>query len=156
MTNDKTPTATVKKITLRMKLFDKTLPKPEYKSNGAAAVDLYARVETKIPAKGIGYIPLNIALQLPENYWALISARSSLHKRGLMIANGVGVGDYDYCGPNDEYLAAVYNFTNSDVVIKKAERVAQLIVMFREPVEIELADDFDAPNRGGFGTTGKT
>lgn len=153
MTNDEATLSN--KITLRMKLFDRTLPRPEYKSKGAAAVDLYARVETRIPAKGIGYIPLNIALQLPENHWAFISARSSLHKRGLMIANGVGVGDYDYRGPNDEYLAAVYNFTDSEVVIEKAERVAQLIVMSREPVEIELADDFDAPNRGGFGSTGK-
>lgn len=153
MTND--GTGSTNKIILGMKLFDKTLPKPEYKSKGAAAVDLYARVETRIPARGIGYIPLNIALQLPKDHWAFISARSSLHKRGLMIANGVGVGDYDYRGPNDEYLAAVYNFTDIEVVIEQAERVVQLIVMSREPVEIELVDDFDALNRGGFGSTGK-
>lgn len=144
-----------KKIVLGMKLFDKTLPKPEYKSKGAAAIDLYARVETKIPAKSIGYIPLNIALQLPENHWALLSARSSLHKRGLMLANGIGVGDYDYRGPGDEYKAAVYNFTDLEVIIEKAERVVQLIVMYREPVKIVLSDDFDAPDRGGFGSTGK-
>ena len=153
MTND--VTLPVEKIILRMKLFDKTLPKPEYKSKGAAAVDLYARLEIKVPAKGIGYIPLNIALQLPEDHWAMISARSSLHKRGLMLVNGVGVGDYDYRGPNDEYLAAVFNFTDADVIIEKSERVAQLIVMHRKPVNIELADDFDAPDRGGFGSTGK-
>ncbi|MBP7700736.1 dUTP diphosphatase [Candidatus Woesebacteria bacterium] len=142
-------------ITLKVKLFDKSLPKPEYKTKGAAAVDLYARLETKIPAKSVGYIPLNIALQLPENHWAMISARSSLHKRGLILANGVGVGDYDYRGPNDEYLAAVYNFTDQDVLIEKAERVVQLIVMYREPVKIEISDDFDDPDRGGFGSTGK-
>ena len=142
-------------IVLPIKLFDKALPIPEYKSKGAAAVDLYARVETKIPAKGVGYIPLNIALQLPENHWALLSARSSLHKRGLMLANGIGVGDYDYRGPNDEYLAAVFNFTDSEVTIEKAERVVQLVVMNREPVHIELTDDFDDPDRGGFGSTGK-
>lgn len=146
---------TNKKIVLGMKLFDKTLPKPEYKSKGAAAIDLYARVETKIPARSIGYIPLNIALQLPENHWALLSARSSLHKRGLMLANGIGVGDYDYRGPNDEYKAAVYNFTDSQVIIEKSERIVQLIVMHREPVKIVLMKDFDSPDRGGFGSTGK-
>lgn len=140
---------------IKIKLFDKTLPKPEYKSKGAAAVDLYARVKTVIPAHKIGYIPLNIALQLPENHWALISARSSLHKRGLMLANGVGVGDYDYRGPNDEYIAAVYNFTDQEVIIEQAERVVQLIVMHREPVEIILEEEFDAPDRGGFGSTGR-
>jgi len=144
-----------KKIVLKIKLFDKTLPKPEYKSKGAAAIDLYARTQTSIPAKQIGYIPLNIALQLPENHWALISARSSLHKRGLMLANGIGVGDYDYRGPNDEYMAAVYNFTESQVVIEKAERVVQLVVMHREPVKVVLEDDFSDPDRGGFGSTGR-
>ncbi len=81
-----------------IKRFDTTLPLPEYKTGGAAAIDLYARETTVIPARGIGYVPLNIALQLPENTWALLAARSSLHKKGLMLANGIGVGDYDYRG----------------------------------------------------------
>jgi deoxyuridine 5'-triphosphate nucleotidohydrolase len=147
-------------IKVVLKQFDQSLPKPEYKTAGAAAIDLYAREETVIPAGGIGYVPLNIALQLPKNHWALLSARSSLHKRGLMLANGIGVGDYDYRGPNDEYLAALYNFTSKDVVVEKAERIVQLIVMNREPVELELVSDFDKSNpetkdRGGFGSTGR-
>lgn len=147
-------------ISVVFKQFDSSLPKPEYKTAGAAALDLYARVQTSIPAKGIGYVPLNIALQLPENHWALLSSRSSLHKRGLMLANGIGVGDYDYRGPSDEYLAALYNFTDKQVVIEKGERIVQLIVMQREPVTLELVADFDiqdikTKNRGGFGTTGR-
>lgn len=147
-------------IKVVLKQFDPSLPKPEYKTAGAAALDLYAREETKIEAGSVGYVPLNIALQLPENHWALLSARSSLHKRGLMLANGIGVGDYDYRGPNDEYLAALYNFTNKDVVVEKAERIVQLIVMNREPVELELVSGFDKSNpetkdRGGFGSTGR-
>ena len=147
-------------IKVVLKQFDTSLPKPEYKTKGAAAIDLYAREETKIEAGSVGYVPLNIALQLPENHWALLSARSSLHKRGLMLANGIGVGDYDYRGPNDEYLAALYNFTNKDVIVEKAERIVQLIVMNREPVKLELVSDFDQSNpetkdRGGFGSTGR-
>jgi len=147
----------MKKILLKMKLFDESLPKPEYKSKGAAAIDLYSRKEIKILPKQTACIPLNIALQLPENYWALLSARSSLYKRGLMLANGIGVGDYDYRGPNDEYMAAVYNFTDKQVTIEKAERVVQLIVMYRELVEVSIVEssDFSAPDRGGFGSTGK-
>jgi dUTP pyrophosphatase len=141
-------------IKVTFKRFDKTLPKPEYKTSGAAAVDLYAREQTKIPAHSIGYIPLNIGLQLPENHWALLSARSSLHKRGLMLANGIGVGDLDYRGNNDEYMAAVYNFTTKEVVIERAERVVQLIVLHRNPVQLIEKDNFDSEDRGGFGTTG--
>ena len=143
------------KIKVVFKQFDKSLPKPEYKTKGAAAIDLYARVETIISANSVGYVPLNIALQLPDNHWALLSARSSLHKRGLMLANGIGVGDHDYRGPNDEYLAALYNFTNKDVTIEKTERIVQLIVMHRDPVSLELVDDFNAQDRGGYGSTGR-
>lgn len=148
-----------REIKVIFKQFDKSLPKPEYKTAGAAALDLYARVETMIPAGGVGYVPLNVALQLPEKHWALLSARSSLHKRGLMLANGIGVGDYDYRGPNDEYLAALYNFTTKSVTIDKGERIVQLIVMQREPVKFVAVDEFDVTNpatidRGGFGSTG--
>ncbi len=149
-----------KSIKVVYKQFDTTLPKPEYKTPGAAALDLYARAEVVIPAHTVGYVPLNVALQLPENHWALLSARSSLHKRGLMLANGIGVGDYDYRGPNDEYLAALYNFTDTAVTVEKGERIVQLIVMHREPVQLQVVEDFDikdptTKDRGGFGSTGR-
>jgi len=142
-------------LKVTFKRFDTSLPVPEYKTKGAAAFDLYAREETVIKASSIGYIPLNIALQLPEDHWALVSARSSLHKRGLMLANGIGVGDYDYRGPNDEYKAAVFNFTPEDVVIEKAERVVQMIILKRPAVELSENDQFEDADRGGFGTTGR-
>lgn len=137
-----------------IKQFDTTLPLPEYKTDGAAAIDLYAREETTISAHGVGYVPLNIALQLPENHWVLLSARSSLHKRGLMLANGIGVGDYDYRGDGDEYKAALFNFTDKEVVIERAERICQMIVMQREKVEFQRVEKFETADRGGFGSTG--
>lgn len=137
------------------KRFDTTLPIPEYKTAGAAAFDLYARQETKIEPQSIGYIPLNVAIQLPKDHWALLSARSSLHKRGLMLANGIGVGDYDYRGPTDEYVAAVFNFTKKAVTIEKAERVVQLIVLKRETAQLIEQSEFTTKDRGGFGSTGK-
>lgn len=141
---------------VKLKLFDTTLPVPEYKTSGAAAFDLYARIETVIPAHQVGYVPLNIALQLPEGYWALVSARSSLHKRGLMMANGIGVGDYDYRGNSDEYKAALYNFTDQPVTIERAERIVQMMILEREPAQLQLVEQFeDAVDRGGFGSTGQ-
>lgn len=144
-----------KKLVVHFKRFDESLPIPEYKTAGAAAFDLYAREETTIAAQSIGYIPLNIALQLPKDHWALVSARSSLHKRGLMLANGIGVGDYDYRGPNDEYKAAVFNFTSTEVVIEKAERVVQMMILERPKVTLEENTEFTDEDRGGFGSTGR-
>lgn len=137
-----------------IKRFDTSLPLPEYKTNGAAGMDLAAREETVIPARGIGYVPLNVALQVPDGCWVLIAARSSLHKRGVMLANGIGVGDYDYRGDGDEYKAALYNFTDQPVTFEKGERIVQMIVMQRQPVELVEKDGFETADRGGFGSTG--
>lgn len=140
---------------IRIKLFDKELPAPEYKSAKAAALDLYARETVTIQPGVVGMVPLNIALELPKNHWVLMSARSSLHKRGLMMANGIGVGDEDYCGDNDEYRAALLNYTKEPVTIERGERIVQMIVMQREPVEVKIVEQLTGKDRGGFGSTGK-
>jgi dUTP pyrophosphatase len=137
-----------------IKRFDKTLPLPEYKTKGAAAFDLYSRVEVIIPAGEVKLVPLNIAIAMPEGFYAQVSARSSLHKKGLLLANGVGIGDRDYCGNDDEYMAALYNFTKKDVKVSKGERVVQMIIMPLEKAELEEAEMLEGENRGGFGSTG--
>lgn len=138
-----------------IKRFDTSLPLPEYKTAGAAAFDVYSREEVSIQPHSVGYAPLNLALQLPEDHWALVAARSSLHKRGLMLANGIGVGDYDYRGDGDEYKAALLNFTDKPVVIEKGERIAQIIILPRTQVEFIEKSTFDTKDRGGFGSTGR-
>jgi len=139
---------------LKVKRFDKNLPLPEYKTDKAAALDLYARVDTTIFPHKVGYVPLNIALELPQNHWALLAARSSLHKKGLMMANGIGVGDEDFCGDNDEYQSVLFNFTDQEVMVKKGERIVQLIILSRERVEIEEIIELGNKDRGGIGSTG--
>ena len=139
---------------LKIKRFDQSLPLPQYQTKGAAALDLYSRVDLSIEPKSVAYIPLNIALQLPPDYFVLMSARSSLHKKGLMLANGIGIGDYDYRGDDDEYHAAVYNFTDKTVKVKKGQRITQMIVLPREKVELEEVSKFETESRGGFGSTG--
>lgn len=145
-----------KTLTLGIKRFDTTLPLPEYKTAGAAGFDLAARVSVTILANSVGYVPLNVAIQLPEGTWALLAARSSLHKKGLMLANGIGVGDYDYRGDGDEYKAAVFNFSPQDVIIERGERIVQMIIVSGQRVEFIEKEKFEDPNRGGFGTTGKS
>lgn len=139
---------------LKIKRFDKSLPLPEYKTDGAAALDLYVRQTTKIDSHQIGHVPLNIAIELPANHWALLAARSSLHKKGLMMANGIGVGDEDYCGDNDEYGAILFNFSDETVIVEKGERIAQLIILPRERVVIKEVDQLGNKDRGGVGSTG--
>lgn len=140
---------------VKIKRFDKNIPLPQYKTNGAAAFDLYARIDIEIPPKEFRYVPLNVAVQTPQGYFLLLVARSSIHKKGLWMANGVGIGDPDFSGNNDEYQAVYYNFTNKSVLLEKGERIAQGLIVPRESVVWHEVDAMESKTRGGWGTTGE-
>ena len=143
-----------KKI-IKIKRFDKEIPLPKYKTESAAAFDLCARVGVQIPAKEFKYVPLNVAVETPPGYFLLLVARSSTHKKGIWMANGVGIGDPDFSGDGDEYSAVYYNFTDKPVLIEKGERIAQGLIVKREPVKWQEVDVMENKPRGGWGTTGK-
>ena len=139
----------------RIKRFDPTLPLPEYKTGGAAGFDLAARVTTTILAHAVGYVPLNVAIEPPRDHFTLLAPRSSLHKRGLIPANGVGIIDADYSGDDDELKAALYNYTNTNITIEKGERIMQGVFIPHTRPVFEEVDEMGKRSRGGFGTTGK-
>lgn len=144
--------AVAKKI--EIKRFDKSLPLPEYKTKGAAGLDVCARTAVEILPRQIAYVPLNVAVKIPKGYFMMLVARSSTHKKGLWMANGVGIMDADYSGDEDEYKAAYYNFTDSPVVIEKGERIAQIVCVKIETPKIKEVLKMKNKTRGGFGTTG--
>jgi dUTP pyrophosphatase len=137
-----------------IKRIDADMPLPEYKTNGAAAMDCFARATTIVESKKVFLVPLNVALKPPLGHFVLLAARSSLHKRGLMMANGIGIGDEDFSGDNDEYQAALYNFTDSPVEVKRGDRIVQMLVLPFDRVVWDEVDSLKQPNRGGFGSTG--
>jgi len=139
---------------LKIKRFDKTLPLPMHKTNGAVAVDLCSRIDIDIKPKEIAYIPMNVAIKIPDGYFILLASRSSTHKLGIQGINGIGVIDRDYCGNEDEYNFAVRNFTDSTVHIEKGTRLCQLVLIKCENFEFNEVDDMESASRGGFGTTG--
>ena len=128
---------------------------PEFKTEGAAAFDLCARTSIQIPPKEFKYVPLNVAVETPPGCFLLLVARSSTHKKGLWMANGVGIGDPDFSGDGDEYNAVYYNFTDKPVLIEKGERIAQGLVVRREAIAWQEVDKMQNKTRGGWGTTGK-
>ena len=140
---------------IRIKRIDKSLPLPEYKTKGAAGFDLSARESQVVLPRTIAYVPLNVAIEPPEGYFVLLAARSSLHKRGLMSANGIGIIDRDYSGNGDEYTAVLYNYTDNDVVIEKGDRLMQGVFIPHIRGIFEEVEDMKREDRGGFGTTGK-
>lgn len=141
---------------VKIKRLDKELPLPAYQTAGSAGFDIYARENTSIAPKAIALVPSNLIVATPPGYMLVVASRSSTPKRkGLMVANGIGIVDSDYSGPEDEVKILVYNFTENEVVVEKGERIAQGLFVKVEQGQWEEVDEMSAKTRGGFGSTGK-
>lgn len=140
---------------VRIKRFHEDLPLPEHKTSKAAAFDLYARETVEIQPASIGNVPLNNVIETPDGYFLLVAARSSTHKKGLLLANGIGIVDPDYSGDEDELRAVYYNFTSKPVLVERGERIAQGTFVKIEKADWQETKEMGNKNRGGFGTTGK-
>ena len=140
---------------IRIRRLDATVPLPTYATAESAGFDLSASAEVTVAPRQIALIPTGLVIEVPPGYFLGIFARSSTPlKRGLMVANGVGVIDPDYAGPNDEVRIQVLNISTSDVTIKPGDRLAQGIVLPAPRVTWEEATNLRQETRGGFGSTG--
>ena len=132
---------------------------PEYATSGSAAVDLRAAIdesETVVIAPGArALIPTGLSIS-PEtrDVVAVIAGRSGLGvKKGVSLANGIGVIDSDYRG---EIGVCLINNGEEPFEVHRGERIAQMMFL---PVAtanfIEVADlDETERGAGGFGHTG--
>ena len=129
---------------------------PTRGSVNAAGYDLYAAIPEKvyILPHSTGKIKTGLAMELPDNTFGAIFARSGLAtKQGLRPANCVGVCDSDYRG---EYIVAVHNDTDTVQVVYPGEKIAQLILLPFLPIDFQMVDELSETERGedGFGSTG--
>ena len=140
---------------LRITRIDPTLPMPEYQTPGSVAFDVYARESVTIAPKTIALIPTNLIVCVPEGYVLLLASRSSTPKKsGLLPPHGIGVLDQDYCGPKDEMLVQVWNFTDAPSVVERGQRIAQALIMPIERCTLVEAPVTTEKSRGGVGSTG--
>jgi dUTP pyrophosphatase len=121
-------------------------------TKNSAGADLSARKDVVIYAGEITLVPTGFFLPelvTSDNIFYLLAARSSLaYKKGLLLANGVGIIDSDY---KDEIQVMLYNSTDETVIISTGERIAQLI----PTTFITLFPSLESDRSGGFGSTGK-
>ncbi len=142
-------------IRVRIRRLRPTVALPKYESAAAAGFDLAAADGVTIAPGEVTLVPTGLVVEVPEGMFLGIFARSSTPlKRGLMVANGVGVVDADYCGPADEVKVQVLNFTAAAVTIAAGDRIAQGILLPITRVEWNEVDTIDRESRGGFGSTG--
>jgi dUTP pyrophosphatase len=135
------------------------LPLPSRASAGAAGLDLAAAVPEDAPltlAPGArALVPTGFAFALPDGHEGQVRPRSGLAaKHGVTVLNAPGTIDADYRG---EVQVILINHGDEPVVIRRGERVAQLVVAPVTRAEVaEVAGlDETARGAGGFGSTGR-
>jgi len=138
----------------RLHSFD--LPLPRYMTPGSSGVDLYAanHQDLLIAAGAVVLVPTGIAVAIPEGFEAQIRPRSGLAlNHGLTLLNTPGTIDADYRG---EIKVIVINLGDKEYILKKGERIAQMIFSRVERVELMEVENLDdtARGSGGFGHTG--
>lgn len=139
---------------VRITRLDASIPLPQRETSGAAGFDLAASADVTVAPGEIKLVPTGLIIKVPDGYFLGIFARSSTPlKRGLIVANGVGVIDTDYCGPQDEVKIQVCNITQAPVQVKRGDRIAQGIFLPYAPPEWDEGPPADK-TRGGFGSTG--
>jgi dUTP pyrophosphatase len=134
---------------------DPSVSLPKYETAGAAGFDLASNIDMIVQPGEVTLVPTGLVIAVPAGHVLGIFARSSTPlKRGLMVANGVGLVDSDYCGPKDEIKIEVLNFTPAPVSIRRGDRLAQGVILPFVRAEWKEQEAPSAPTRGGFGSTG--
>jgi dUTP pyrophosphatase len=128
---------------------------PEYKTVGACAFDVSSIEDATIQPGEIVRLRTGLVICVPEGYVLLAAARSSLPKKhGLCVPQGMGIIDNDFCGPEDELLLQLLNFTDKPASVKAGERLVQCMLVPFVKAEFREVAELSAPSRGGYGSTG--
>ncbi len=149
--------ATVEKTVLKIERLAHNRFIPEYKTEGAAGMDLCAAIKEPVALKPLErtLIPTGIKIELEHGYEAQVRPRSGLSiKHGITLINCVGTIDEDYRG---EVCIPVVNLSNETYTIQPDERIAQMVISRVEQARIEVVSELTdtARGAGGFGSTGK-
>ena len=133
-----------------IKRFDKQIPLPR-PTEGAACFDLFCRETVTIPPGAIKAVPQNVAIRVPDGHALLVFVRSSTPMRkGLMLANGVGVVDPFYDGDDDEKYAFLHNITDKPVTIEAGDRVVQGMIIRTDPVTWNEVEQMGSKGHDGY------
>jgi len=144
-------------VKVLIKKLDPLVEVPTYKTTGASGLDLMAFIKEpiKLPPKSSCIVPTGLSVAFSDKYEIQIRPRSGLAaKNNISVLNTPGTIDSDYRG---EIKIILFNHGASEFIINNKDRIAQMILM---PVnKMDLEEVKNLPNtlrgKGGFGSTGK-
>ena len=149
---------TFKGVKVKIIRTDERNPLPEYKTIGAAGMDLYASLppnvdQINLAPGGQVIVSTGIKVSIPIGYEIQLRARSgNAAKFSVGLANGLGTLDHGYL---DDVGAILINHGNKMFIIRQGDRIAQAVLSQVPAIEWEEVDNFtDDYNRGGgYGST---
>lgn len=117
-----------------------------------AGLDIKTPKDVTVPAKGSVIVDTGVHIELPPNTVGMLKSKS-----GLNVKYGItseGVIDVGYTG---SIVAKLYNHSETHVILKKGNKITQLVIIPIVPVELEQVSELMATERGagGFGSTGR-
>ena len=117
-----------------------------------AGMDLFARCDGVIPARGGAVFDTGVHVEIPEGYVGFIKSKSGLNVRHNVVAEGVI--DAGYTGP---IVVKLYNHGDADFAVRAGDKLTQLVILPIALPELELCDSLEETERGagGFGSTGR-
>lgn len=127
---------------------------PAYAHPGDAGMDVCSVENLTVAPGGRALVRTGLAMALPPGYEAQVRPRSGLAlKRGVTVLNTPGTIDEGYRGEIGVILA---NFGDSDFVVEKGDRIAQMVIAPVTRAEVVEVGEVDSTDRGagGFGSTG--
>jgi len=144
-------------VKVLIKKLDPAVEIPNYKTKGASGMDLMAFIKQpiKLAPKSSCLIPTGLSVAFSEEYEIQIRPRSGLAaKNNISVLNTPGTIDSDYRG---EIKIILFNHGKTEFVINNKDRIAQMILMPVNKMDLEEVENL--PNtlrgKGGFGSTGK-
>ena len=135
---------------------DPDLPLPATARNGDAGVDLYARENALIPAKGGRILmPTGLAIAIPLGFAGFVVPRSGLAlKHGITLVNTPGIIDSGYRG--ELKVVMINTDPTVDYSVTRGDRIAQILIQRIETIDWNVVDNLDGEDRGGgFGHSGR-
>ncbi len=134
----------------------KDLPLPSYATEGSAALDLLAAIDSDVELRpgARAAIPCGIAVAFSDKYEGQVRARSGLAlNHGITLLNAPGTIDSDYRG---EIKAILVNLGDQPFTVKRGMKVAQIVFARIKHADIKEVEQLPVTVRGegGFGSTG--
>ena len=133
-------------------MIDKGAFKPDRAHKADAGLDLFAMECQTVPAGGSAIFNTGVHIEIPIGWVGMLKSKS-----GLNVKYGItseGVIDAGYTGG---IIVKLYNNSESDYVVKRGDKISQLVIMPVMLPDLEVVEKFDETERGdnGFGSTGK-